>query len=90
MNDIDVLNNKIAILEKRVAFLERSNNSNTIYGPIPDYFPKEMPVIPPLDTKNINTCSKCGIQVNRIMMYSCQQMCCPSGLGSYALKATEC
>ena len=47
-----------------------------VYPKIDEYDPKILPV------DNKPRCPKCGLELDKIMMYYCTQTDCPTGLGS--------
>ena len=58
---------------------------------------KEVPIIPPLPPGEpdpdpnpiIAVCGECGLEVRRIMSYSCPNPRCPTGLGSNVKMSTD-
>lgn len=48
----------------------------------PPSIPRDWPEYPkPLPDKPFGRCSKCGIELNQVMSYSCPHFRCPTGMG---------
>lgn len=68
----DDIQKQLDDLRTRVEKLEKQN----VGSPIP------YPIHPGVQKFVTNKCSKCGISLEGLMMYSCQDIFCPCGLGS--------
>lgn len=72
--EIEEIKRRLNIIEAKDRIFDNGDDS-----PSKQPFPYT-PLIPPAYAANL--CPKCGITLEKVMMYSCQQTNCPTGLGS--------
>lgn len=68
----------IELLKKRIDAIEHSQRVTQPYGPTTPHQPFQWPT---------NQCTRCGLQLDKVMGYVCPQPNCPTGLGPVMCKA---
>lgn len=71
---------EVESLKKRIDTIEHLQRATQPYGPT---------TIPyqPFQWQGVNQCTKCGLQLDKVMGYVCPQPNCPTGLGPVMCKA---
>lgn len=82
---MSTIDERIAALEKRIGDLEREvrRGRDISMPPIKLSPPLTVPAAPaaPFFPPALNRCVKCGINIDGVMSFCCQNYPCPTGLG---------